>query len=619
MNKIFNRVLTLAWLLLIGVGLLWSELNIIANGLLIVVAIVLGFYTVQWFKMKKGVSDKSDENLLDLSENVSFKSQQLIWLIKDSDAKIEDLVNLFEEIASSAEDNAASIEEVSASVEELSSSSEVISEKTNSLEEICKQALSSAQENKKWIGEASQTLIELSDHITESSQSINDLQQVAQNISSLLDRITEITDQIDLLALNASIEAARAGEAGEGFTVVAEEIKSLSEETEALTNQIQSTINNINTEVDNTSQVIEKGVEEIADVENVSRKTIKGFDDIIDNINRIIELTAELSTQTESQASATSQSTTAVDSITQESIEISDKVQEAYSIIKEQRENSEEVLDYSQNLNQIGYDLHCKSIRERDDDTVVFGVNPFAKPEVVKELYVPILNKVSTSLGKKAKTIIVEDYEALINYIDQQLIDIGWFSPLAYVEASEKTDISPLVTPVIDGQPSYQGYIFTQENSGIQNLSDLKNTIVGFVDPLSASGYIFPKNLLEESGVDIETDLKDMNFLGNHDKVIKGVLNNKVDVGATYDEAWQRAEESGLPMEELKIIKKTEAIPKDVIAGRSGLSSRLLKKLKESFIKLSTKDSEVLVSAGIDDFVESDDQNFDIVRKYRDD
>ena len=106
------------------------------------------FYTGKWFK-NNGYD--SEINMLDLSENLSFKTQQLIWLIKDNNTKIQDLTKLFEEIASGAEDNAASIEEISASIQELSSSSEVISNKTHSLEKVCDEALSSAKKNKKWM------------------------------------------------------------------------------------------------------------------------------------------------------------------------------------------------------------------------------------------------------------------------------------------------------------------------------------------------------------------------------------------------------------------------------------------------------------------------------------
>ncbi|MGM0370183.1 MAG: phosphate/phosphite/phosphonate ABC transporter substrate-binding protein [Bacillota bacterium] len=616
MNRLFNRILGLAWLLLILGGLLWSRLNQLESIVFAIIAVAIIFYTGKWFKNN---SYDSEINMLDLSENVSFKTQQLIWLIKDNNTKIQDLTKLFEEIASGAEDNAASIEEVSASIDELSTSSEVINEKTNALEEICKEALSHSKKNKKWIKESAETLIDISDNVEQSSKSIDNLQQVSQSISGLLNRIEEITDQIDLLALNASIEAARAGEAGQGFTVVADEIKNLSEETGDLTSQIQTTINEINNEVENTSSIIEEGVAKIADVEDISQKSIKGFDTITEKINSIMDLTSQLSDQTESQASATSQSTIAVDSITQESVAMSDKIQESYSIIKEQSQNSEDILDYSKNLNQLGYDLHRKSINEKDSDTIVFGVNPFAKPEVVKELYVPILKEVSQSLGKKAKTIIVADYESLIEYIDQQLVDVGWFSPMAYVSASEKTDIKPLVTPVINGQPSYKGYIFAKKNSNYKQLSDLEMSSVGFVDPLSASGYIYPKQLIQQAGINLEQDLKSINFLGNHDKVIKGVLNNKVDVGATYDEAWQRAKQDGLDVNDLRIIKETESIPKDVIAARSGLSGKLLRNLKENFIAFKEQNSniDVLEEAQIDDFVASKDATFDVVRKYK--
>jgi phosphate/phosphite/phosphonate ABC transporter binding protein len=142
---------------------------------------------------------------------------------------------------------------------------------------------------------------------------------------------------------------------------------------------------------------------------------------------------------------------------------------------------------------------------------------------------------------------------------------------------------------------------------------------VGFVDPLSASGYIYPKQLIQQAGINLEEDLKSIDFLGNHDKVIKEVLNNKVDVGATYDEAWQRAEQDGLDMKQLRIIKETESIPKDVIAARSGLSGKLLRKLKKNFIALKEQNNDrtVLEKAQIDDFVASDDATFDVVRKYK--
>lgn len=97
--------------------------------------------------------------------------------------------------------------------------------------------------NMKQLGAASAQTAETSASTTEA---MNDLMEKISNVNQVIGLIESISNQTNLLSLNASIEAARAGEAGRGFAVVAEEIRSLSEQTKASLEQIKGEIAGIN-------------------------------------------------------------------------------------------------------------------------------------------------------------------------------------------------------------------------------------------------------------------------------------------------------------------------------------------------------------------------------------
>jgi len=117
------------------------------------------------------------------------------------------------------------------------------------------------------VNELSHTMNTLLEHITSTFDQVNTLNNNVENISDVISLIKDISDQTNLLALNAAIEAARAGEHGRGFAVVADEVRKLAERTQKATSEVEITVQGLK---QNTQEVHEhsKAMEELSTSSN---------------------------------------------------------------------------------------------------------------------------------------------------------------------------------------------------------------------------------------------------------------------------------------------------------------------------------------------------------------
>ena len=248
-----------------------------------------------------------------------------------------------------------------------------------------------------------------------------------------------------------------------------------------------------------------------------------------------------------------------------------------------------------------------------------FGFTPVLSEPEMRAEFEPLMTYLSNALGQKVTLYIAKDYGDLRTQMESGSVDIGSYSPFAYVDAARGGKIRIIAQSIIEGSPTYRGIIVARKDSGLKSIFDLKSKRFAFVDPKSASGYVYPRAMLIEKGIDPESFFKETIFAGNHDKVIAAVLEGRVDAGAIYDGALGVAKRSGVAIENLMTLASSDPIPHDAIAVRLGLNEDLAKRIQQALINLDKTEAGRKVIANskkkLTGHVVADDSVFDVVRR----
>ncbi|PRX17476.1 methyl-accepting chemotaxis protein [Orenia metallireducens] len=209
-------------------------------------------------------------DLKDSSMEISNTSKELFLSSKKSHKANQAVTDYIE-------DTVNSIQEITATNQEISTFSE--------------ETTASAQSGKEQVEEAITQITKINNFIIQANQASKELAEESKKIKEINNLIINITDQINLLSLNASIEAARAssttkgsgtrrGRAGQGFSVVAEEIGSLAKETAKATAKINQTIKEVEAGIKNVLSMVSKGTQEADKGAKIIKVVAQSFDEI---------------------------------------------------------------------------------------------------------------------------------------------------------------------------------------------------------------------------------------------------------------------------------------------------------------------------------------------------
>ena len=261
----------------------------------------------------------------------------------------------------------------------------------------------------------------------------------------------------------------------------------------------------------------------------------------------------------------------------------------------------------------------CTAVAPAPDRELTFGFTPVLSETEMRSEFEPLMTYLSQAIGQKVRLYIAKDYGDLRTQMESGAVDIGSYSPFAYVDAMRGGKIRIIAQSILDGSATYRGLIIVRNDSGLRSVADLEGRRFAFVDAKSASGYVYPRAMLVEKGVNPERFFKETIFAGGHDKVIAAVLERRVDAGAIYDGALGVAKAKGLPIGELATLSSTEPIPHDAVAVRLGMDEALVKKIQVALVDLNKSPAGQAVIANskkkLTGHVIADDGLFDVVRR----
>ena len=190
----------------------------------------------------------------------------------------------------------------------------------------------------------------ISDTVGRSSEAVEILGQRSQQIGEIVNTISSIADQTNLLALNAAIEAARAGEHGRGFAVVADEVRKLAEQSGSATEEIAQIIRDIQASTENAVGVMKAGTEEVRSGSEIVGQAGERFSQILSNISEMERLIRESTQDTNEAAKGSKEVLEAAGGVARNTEQMADSIGSISAATEEQSASMEEIAASSHSL-----------------------------------------------------------------------------------------------------------------------------------------------------------------------------------------------------------------------------------------------------------------------------
>lgn len=304
------------------------------------------------------------ENLRNLVSQVAKSSEQVAAASEELTASSEQSAQAAGQVAESVTNVATgtshqvdAVEQTVSIVQEMTMSINHIAANSNKVSEKSGETARAAAGGSEAVVQATNQMQAIQNSVTQSAQVVEKLGERSQQIGQIVDVISGIAGQTNLLALNAAIEAARAGEQGRGFAVVADEVRKLAEQSHEAAQKISTIIRDIQSETNIAVATMNQGTAEVAHGTEVIAATGERFNFIVTMVQELNREIQEISTAAEELSASSDEVVRSVNGVKTVASETAADTQTISAAAEEQSASMEEIASSSQALSHMASDL----------------------------------------------------------------------------------------------------------------------------------------------------------------------------------------------------------------------------------------------------------------------
>jgi len=248
-----------------------------------------------------------------IADSINFTIEELRTLVKGINSATDEVTRatqdaqaISDRLFEASQRQSREIQQASGSVLQMARSIDDVSQSAAQSAKVAQRSLAAAEQGAQSVQNQIAGMNDIRSQIQDTSKRIKRLGESSLEIGEIVELISDITEQTNVLALNAAIQAASAGEAGRGFTVVAEEVQRLAERSGEATKQIEAIVKTIQADTQDAVAAMEKSTVGVVEGAKLSDAAGQALEEIRRVSRELAELIDGISAQTQKQSTSVS-------------------------------------------------------------------------------------------------------------------------------------------------------------------------------------------------------------------------------------------------------------------------------------------------------------------------